>query len=94
MLDEAARRMVRRVQRVGRRKEEHRRIGDRSFWSSMAFIGMVGWGVALPAVLGGFLGAWLDRRYETGIRWTLGLLVIGLGMGCWNAWRAINQERD
>ena len=93
-LDDDARRMAAGVGKVGRRKQEHRRVGDRSFWSSLAFIGMIGWGVALPAVLGGFLGVWLDGRYGSGIRWTLSLLMLGLGMGCWNAWRLIHQERD
>ena len=93
-LDEAARKMVSRVGRAGRRKEEYRRVGDRSFWSSLAFIGMVGWGVMLPAIAGGFLGAWIDRKSGTSPTWTLALLLLGLALGCANAWRVINQERD
>jgi ATP synthase protein I len=52
---------------------------------------VVGWLVTLPAVGGALLGRWIDRRADTGIRWTLGLLVLGLTAGCAGAWRHVKE---
>ena len=38
----------------------------------------IGWEIAIPIVGGPFLGFILDRRFDTGVRWTFILLGIGL----------------
>ena len=73
--------------------EKGRRERGASFWSYLGLIGTVGWSVVVPMVLGIFLGLWIDRRFAGGYKWTLGLLVFGLGIGCMNAWRAITKEK-
>ncbi len=55
-------------------------------------MGLIGWSVAGPTVLGAALGVWLDRHYPGGHSWTLALLVIGLALGCWTAWRWVARE--
>jgi len=45
----------------------------------------------VPMVLGVLLGRWLDGRFEKGY-WAPGLLVFGLAIGCYNAWRMIVKE--
>ena len=93
-LDPAAREMLRQVERRRRRIEQHRREGDRSFWSNLGLIGAVGWGVGVPARVGGAGGYYLDRWLDTGFTWTLSLLMVGLGVGCLNAWHIIRQGRE
>ena len=44
-------------------------------------------------ILGTLLGLWIDGKAGTGWRWTLGLLVFGLMVGCVNAWRMITKEQ-
>lgn len=61
-------------------------------WSGLGMIGMVGWGVSVPTLLGAALGIWLDRRFPGTHSWTLTLLFAGLLIGCLNAWRWINRE--
>jgi ATP synthase protein I len=61
-------------------------------WQGLGVMGLVGWSVALPAVLGALFGAWLDRTHPTGRSWTLTFLVAGLMLGCWNAWRWVAKE--
>jgi ATP synthase protein I len=61
-------------------------------WSGLGMIGMVGWGVSVPTLLGAALGIWLDRRFPGTHSWTLTLLFAGLLIGCLNAWRWINKE--
>jgi len=69
-----------------------RNRGAQTVWSGLGMIGLVGWGVAVPTLLGAALGVWLDRRYPVSHSWTLTLLFIGLILGCLNAWHWIARE--
>jgi ATP synthase protein I len=61
-------------------------------WLGLGMMGMIGWSVAVPTLLGIALGVWLDT-YHAGIhRWTLALLVAGLVLGCVNAWYWVAKE--
>lgn len=82
-----------RVQRQCARIEKGRREKGESFWRYVGLIGAVGWSVVVPMVLGVLLGLWLDRKFASGFKWTLGLMVFGLFVGCLNAWRVITKER-
>jgi ATP synthase protein I len=65
------------------------RGGDNGFWSSVQVLGVVGWSVTLPTLLGIALGIYLDRRWPERFSWTLMLLFAGLLLGCANAWMHI-----
>lgn len=64
----------------------------RTVWSGLGMMGLVGWSVAMPTLLGAALGMWLDGRYPGGRSWTLALLVAGLALGCLNAWHWVSRE--
>ena len=55
--------------------------------------GVVGWAVAIPTVLGIFLGVWIDLKWPGPYSWTLMLLLVGLILGCLNAWFWVNRQR-
>lgn len=55
-------------------------------------MGLVGWPVAIPTLLGAALGTWLDKRHSGPHSWTLMLLIIGLMIGCANARRWVSKE--
>jgi ATP synthase protein I len=74
-----------RALRAGRKKDD--------VWGSLAIIGMVGWSVALPTLLGAALGAWIDHRWPSRFSWTLMLLIGGLVLGCTNAWLRIRRDQ-
>lgn len=61
-------------------------------WFGLGMMGLVGWSVVVPTLLGAAFGAWLDRRYPGPHSWTLALLVGGLGIGCLNAWHWVTKE--
>jgi len=82
-----------RIRRQTERIEKGRRERGMSFWRYLGLIGSVGWSIVVPMVLGGLLGLWLDGKFQVGSAWTLILLVVGLGVGCVNAWRLINKEQ-
>jgi ATP synthase protein I len=74
------------------RRELWAREGERSLGQNLAMIGVLGWTIVLPTLLGLFAGRWLDRTFQMGIFWTLGLLVAGLGAGCVLAWKRMHIE--
>ena len=74
------------------RKLRSRRNGAFGVWFGLGMMGLIGWSVAIPTLLGAALGLWLDQRYPGGRSWTLALLVAGLVIGCFNAWRWVDKE--
>ena len=71
-----------------------RERGQRSFWRSLGVIGMVGWPIAIGSVGGTLLGRYLDTRFDTGIRFTLMLMMVGVAMGSFAAWKSVDQKHD
>lgn len=93
--DERRRREERLTRQVGRkasRKQRARREGDRGVWFGLGMFGLVGWSVAVPTVLGIAVGMWLDARIGDDVSWTLTGLVVGIVMGCVNAWYWVRRE--
>jgi ATP synthase protein I len=80
------------VARKSARKLKAQREGPKGVWFGLGMSGLIGWSVALPDVLGALLGLWLDAHHPGGHSWTLMLLVIGLVIGCLNAWRWLSQQ--
>jgi ATP synthase protein I len=80
------------VAEVRRQAERAGRARHMTFWQGMGLVGSVGWMVAVPTVGGTLLGRWLDRRFGSGIFWTLSLLVAGVAVGCTSAWRQIKRD--
>jgi ATP synthase protein I len=74
------------------RKLRAQRHVTRTVWFGLGMMGLIGWSVAIPTVLGAALGIWLDRHYPGDRSWTLALLVAGLAIGCWNAWHWLSKE--
>ncbi|MFO7644140.1 MAG: AtpZ/AtpI family protein [Desulfosarcina sp.] len=74
------------------RKLRAQRHVTRTVWFGLGMMGLIGWSVAIPTLLGAVLGVWLDQRYPEGRSWTLALLVVGLSIGCLNAWHWVTKE--
>lgn len=84
-------RFKREVERKARRKLRARKESE-SFMFWLGMFGLVGWSVAIPTVLGAALGLWMDRTWPDQVSWTLTLLLIGVILGCLNAWYWVRQE--
>jgi ATP synthase protein I len=80
------------VRRLRERRRAWLRSGGESFPRYLAQIGVLGWTIVLPTLAGVFIGRWIDRRLDTGIFWTGPSLLVGLGCGCWAAWRWMQQR--
>ena len=61
-------------------------------WFGLGMMGLIGWSVAIPTLLGAALGIWLDQHYAGKHPWTLALLMAGLTIGCLNAWHWVAKE--
>ena len=74
------------------RKLKARRGATKSVWFGLGMSGLIGWSVTVPTLIGAALGIWVDRRYPSTYSWTLMLLLIGLIIGCFNAWHWVDSE--
>ena len=79
------------VQKKVDRKIEARKKPN-NIWVGLRMFGMVGWSVAIPSLIGVGLGIWIDSNIKSQYSWTLMLLVIGVAVGCFNAWYWIDKE--
>lgn len=89
------------VGRKAARKLKARRNAAPGVWFGLGMMGLIGWSVVVPTLLGAALGLWLDRHHAGTHSWTLALLMAGLVIGCANAWhwvgkedRAMHEEQD
>jgi ATP synthase protein I len=74
------------------RKLKARRNPEQGVWFGLGMMGLIGWSVVVPTLLGAALGLWLDKHHPGKHAWTLALLVGGLIVGCLNAWHWVAQE--
>jgi ATP synthase protein I len=61
-------------------------------WFGLGMMGLIGWSVVVPTLLGAALGIWLDQNHVGNRPWTLALLIAGLMLGCLNAWHWVSKE--
>ncbi|MBV8098776.1 MAG: AtpZ/AtpI family protein [Verrucomicrobia bacterium] len=76
-----------------KRKLRAQRDKARSVWLGLGMLGLIGWSVAIPALVGVGLGMWIDAHLPSRYSWTLMLLLIGTIVGCLNAWRWVANEQ-
>ncbi len=74
------------------RKLRAQRNSTQGVWFGLGMMGLVGWSVAIPALAGTALGIWLDSHHPGNHSWTLTLLIVGLAIGCFNAWHWVDKE--
>jgi len=74
------------------RKLKAQRETTKSVWFGLGMSGLIGWSVTIPTLIGAALGIWVDKRYASSYSWTLMLLLMGLIIGCLNAWLWVQSE--
>lgn len=80
------------VEAKERRKLKARKQKDRDVWFGLGMFGLVGWSVAIPTLIGVAIGIWIDTRWPSQYSWTLMCLIIGVIVGCLNAWFWVKRE--
>ncbi len=84
--------LVREVSKKEARKLRARREQQQGIWFWLGMVGLVGWSVAVPTIIGIALGVWIDRSWPSRYSWTLMLLFLGVMVGCLNAWFWVQEE--
>lgn len=71
------------VQRMlkARQREEH------PLAFGLTMMGTVGWTIVIPVLIGAWVGRLLDERLTQSVSWTVTLIVGGLFVGGYTAWR-------
>lgn len=85
VLSDAARKSLSREQAGARDPEPSlgRRFGQ---------IGILGWVIVGPTLLGVLVGGWLDGLLDTGITLAAALTVLGAALGLWLAFRWMHEQ--
>lgn len=80
---------------VRQRRERHQhwlKEGEPSVVRQVGQIGILGWIIVTPTLIGLFVGRWLDQKLGTGIFWSAPLLLVGVVIGFWSAWRWMHRQ--
>jgi ATP synthase protein I len=85
---------LRQVTAKADRKLRAQRAGAQTVWFGLGMLGLIGWSVAVPTLLGVVIGVWLDRHHPGPHSWMLLLLIAGLIIGCANAWHWVSREHQ
>ncbi|MGB9927589.1 MAG: AtpZ/AtpI family protein [Methanosarcina sp.] len=84
--------MARQVGTKAERKLRAQSDDTNTVWLGLGMMGLIGWAVAIPTLIGVAIGIWLDRNYPGPYSWTLMFLITGLFIGCLNAWHWVVKE--
>lgn len=68
------------------------RRNTQNVWFGLGMMGLVGWSIVLPMLLGATVGLWIDKHYTSSHSWSLVLLMAGLTFGCITAWHWVDKE--
>ena len=85
-------RLARAARTAAEREAEGRADPEPSLGARLGQIGVLGWTIVVPTLLGLFLGRWLDRALGTGIFFSTPLLMAGAAIGFWSAWRWMHRQ--
>jgi ATP synthase protein I len=83
--------LLRNVRIQGERDRNWRREGEQGVARRLAQIGVLGWIIVTPILIGVFVGRWLDGTFHSGLFCTAPLLMLGTALGCWSAWRWVQR---
>ena len=75
------------------RKIRARRRKAKGIWFGLGTMGVIGWSVTVPTLIGALLGVWMDIKFNGQISWTLTFMFIGLAIGCLDAWYWIKKQQ-
>ena len=84
--------LERTAQQAVRRDRSARDVPEPSLGARLGQIGILGWTIVVPTLLGLAFGHWLDRRFGTGVFFSAPLLMVGAAIGLWCAWRWMRRQ--
>jgi ATP synthase protein I len=73
------------------RREKWEKEGERPLWKNLSMVGVLGWLIVLPTLIGVFAGRWLDERFGSGVTFSGALTFAGACFGFYLAWKRMNE---
>ena len=67
---------------------------DGSIWFGLGVVGIVGWSVVIPTLIGTAIGIWIDGAWPSRFSWALMMMILGVVLGCINAWYWVKKARE
>lgn len=83
---------LQKVEQKERRKIRAKKSSSISIWEHIGTFGLIGWSITFPALLGTGIGWLIDRKTTGSHHYTVSLLVLGLFIGCMQAWYWVSKE--
>jgi ATP synthase protein I len=90
--DERHERMDQAAARAAKRDQAARAEREPTFAARLGQIGVLGWAIVAPILLGVVVGRWLDGTFHTGVFFTAPLIMLGAAAGLWTAWRWMHRQ--
>lgn len=84
--------LARTVRRQRERQQRWLSEGEPSVARFIGQIGVLGWIIVTPTLIGLFIGRWLDHKFGSGIFWSAPLLLVGVVIGFWSALQWMNKQ--
>jgi ATP synthase protein I len=67
---------------------------DEGIWFGLGVFGIVGWSVVIPTLIGTAIGVWIDGAWPSRFSWALMMMILGVTLGCINAWYWVKKARE
>ena len=80
------------ARKAAERRDEIRRRPEPTLGARLGQIGVLGWTIVVPALIGLMLGRWLDQRWASGVFFSAPLTMLGAGLGLWLAFRWMSRQ--
>jgi ATP synthase protein I len=90
--DEQHERMEEATIRAVQHDEAARAEREPTFAARLGQIGVLGWAIVTPILIGVVIGRWLDRTFDAGVFFTAPLIMLGAMAGLWTAWRWMHRQ--
>lgn len=85
-----------RTEEAARREEARRQMAhadpEPPLAARLGQIGVLGWIIVAPMLLGTVLGRFADRQFHTGIFFTAPLIMLGAALGLYSAWKWMHRQ--
>jgi ATP synthase protein I len=78
--------------RAAERDQAARAEREPTFAARLGQIGVLGWAIVAPILLGVVVGRWLDWTFKTGVFFTAPFIMLGAAAGLWTAWRWMHRQ--
>ncbi len=89
---QAGERLAAAARKAAARERALERDPEPSLGKRLGQIGVLGWTIVAPALLGLAAGRWLDKSMHSGVFFSAPLVMLGAALGLWLAWRWMSRQ--